>query len=990
MTMAANTKIFADEETNNWFKACIALTVTKTGLTNFIENTIKKVHAPFGSSCGQCSIEFPKCQTCVKVKLGIESCHRFKRPSWKNTKAQGWKSNWWQIAKCYLPPTGYAGVSSVQESDFNAVINIILNCKDFQNHLCSSWLLPLPPNPQCPLEKVRQIGRDVRHSATCKTTVAELQYYFKTLTNLLADSKCLARDPDANKAVIMLTDLQNDRLPLTEFGNLIQDFKQAIERIKDATEQEFSEKLKQTLEEGLNKIKEALKDVEQVIQQANSEITAKMTDATSQIEHKKGESVQILYDRAEYCKQKIVAETETLIKSSVQLIKDESKDSVEVIQRKMTEATSQIEEKKGESVQTLYDRAEYCKQKIVAEMETLTKSSVQLIKDLTNDSIECIQQTDNDKAKDDYKDNAEEERSKSNIQARNQNEKEEYERGVAEMLKILKTHYKRKLSNLTFSPLNDSVAAPLDDFYMQPNIQLMKKDKGCFIKTGTQILLYKNLFSKDSKLNQQTFIQGEAGSGKSTFLARLVMDWCDSPKRSDNFFQDLKTLKDYKFIFLVTLRNSVQEFNIEEIIKQQVIDSLYGKEDCEKAYKLLNEIMKQEHCLILLDGLDEWTGPGNDHNLPELKALHYTESRCDLLITTRPWKLADGKIKDSEIDILLQLEGIKYPFKLSKCILRRKYQDENVLKAKNSAFTKYIQKQKLKELLQSPMMLSVIVCWHDEGERKLISKCEIYSSLIDSLLKKVSNEEGYFEDQRFNCFAETQYIQPNIHHVNQIAEAAFRLLFSDIQEKSLVFGAKDLKLEDAQRKFALKAGILTKAKTSSLARSSSTFSFFHKSIQEFLAAYYIACNEKVINETIAGYFEQYDKSYLAMTQLFIFLCGVSISAGNALSDLMNKSNVKYNSHGNTLYQDCVFAGYREAVANNRQSTGSINLRLTCFIINDISLDLQNLWNMNVSNVMSLTMRLPSVHRVYTGFKIDLSLCHKLKSLQLEGPGIELK
>ncbi|KAH3857202.1 hypothetical protein DPMN_099806 [Dreissena polymorpha] len=45
--MPANTctKIFADKETNSWFKACIALNVTKEGLTKFVENTMKKVHA---------------------------------------------------------------------------------------------------------------------------------------------------------------------------------------------------------------------------------------------------------------------------------------------------------------------------------------------------------------------------------------------------------------------------------------------------------------------------------------------------------------------------------------------------------------------------------------------------------------------------------------------------------------------------------------------------------------------------------------------------------------------------------------------------------------------------------------------------------------------------------------------------------------------------------------------------------------------------------
>ena len=180
MTMAASTNIFIDKETNNWFKACIALNVTKEGLTNFVEKTMKKVHAAIGSSCGQCYIEqlFPcstqglcnkrkgnrcsfhksylpqQCHICEQVKLGIISYHRFKGPSWKNTNAQGWKSNWWDIAKCYLPPQGYADVSSVQESDFNAVINIILNCTPFLTYLSPSWLSPPPPDPQCPLEKV--------------------------------------------------------------------------------------------------------------------------------------------------------------------------------------------------------------------------------------------------------------------------------------------------------------------------------------------------------------------------------------------------------------------------------------------------------------------------------------------------------------------------------------------------------------------------------------------------------------------------------------------------------------------------------------------------------------------------------------------------------------------------------------------------------------------------------------------------------------------
>ncbi|KAH3857201.1 hypothetical protein DPMN_099805 [Dreissena polymorpha] len=90
----------------------------------------------------------------------------------------------------------------------------------------------------------------------------------------------------------------NDRLSLTEFGNLIQESKQAIERVKDAAEEDFSEKAKQSLEEVLKKIKEALKD-------ADNEITEKMNKATSQIEEMKHESIQTIYDRTEYCTRQI-------------------------------------------------------------------------------------------------------------------------------------------------------------------------------------------------------------------------------------------------------------------------------------------------------------------------------------------------------------------------------------------------------------------------------------------------------------------------------------------------------------------------------------------------------------------------------------------------------------------------------------------------------------------------------------------------------------
>lgn len=55
--MASNNNIFTDKQTNNWFKACIALNLTKEGLTDFVVTELLNVQNRVGRSCGQCYIQ---------------------------------------------------------------------------------------------------------------------------------------------------------------------------------------------------------------------------------------------------------------------------------------------------------------------------------------------------------------------------------------------------------------------------------------------------------------------------------------------------------------------------------------------------------------------------------------------------------------------------------------------------------------------------------------------------------------------------------------------------------------------------------------------------------------------------------------------------------------------------------------------------------------------------------------------------------------------
>ncbi|KAH3770949.1 hypothetical protein DPMN_172249 [Dreissena polymorpha] len=563
----------------------------------------------------------------------------------------------------------------------------------------------------------------------------------------------------------------------------------------------------------------------------------------------------------------------------------------------------------------------------------------------------------------------------------------------------MKKLYNKKLNHVTISPLDDYSDEILRDVYMPPNILKMCKEEKKFKKTEQQVNTYKEVFLTDCTVNPRIFLQGEAGSGKSTFLAKLTLDWCEgfhSSSTSDNsahIFADLDALQCYEFVFHITLRNSVNLCDVYTMIKEQIIDSIYSPKDREKAYELVSEIMKHQRCLVLLDGLDEWTGPGDQHNLPTLVVNH---NKCVMLITTRPWKLAEGKVKHSDIDALVQLDGIKEPLELSKIILSRLV-DKEELKIKYTAFTLYVKKQKLEELLSSPMMLSAIVCAYADGKELKGSKCEIYILLVESLFKKVNSNKCTFQQPPIALLTWTEHIQPNMEKLNRLAEMAFHLLFVNERENAIVFSITELKKFkiDEIKDFALKSGILSAQRTASALRSSSSFMFIHLSMQEFLAAYHIARNANLIDVIISIYLNRHPKAFLDISQVFIFLCGLDVWCAEKLSRMMHERHaLDTNSNNHNMCDRIVLAGYREANANGYSD---ISLKLSHFYFdNNNIIDLHKIWENNAANAIELNVYIddrkplenqrisPGNDECASQITFDLHSCLELTHLWLHG------
>ncbi|KAH3797937.1 hypothetical protein DPMN_151527 [Dreissena polymorpha] len=378
-------------------------------------------------------------------------------------------------------------------------------------------------------------------------------------------------------------------------------------------------------------------------------------------------------------------------------------------------------------------------------------------------------------------------------------------------------------------------------------------------------------------------------------------------------FNDKQTLQEYEFVFLVTLRDSPTQMELLHMIEEQIIDNIYGDLDREKVYTLLQIVMQKEPCLLIQDGLDEWYYSNGKSLLPLLPTSY---NHCTKLITTRPWKL-ENSIKDSFVGSLLEISGVNQ-YMLANYILvsfARKH-----TKDVKCEFKEYIDKDHLKQFVKVPMMLTIIVCMWVDGMCFTGTVCQIYSTLLESLLAKVTNKSEYFNDSPVFCLKNTQFIKPNIEFVKAIANVAFHSLFSLEREKSLVFSEMELYQylqhhvdKEEIKSIALNAGILSLRRSSSFINRSST-SFVHKSMQEFLAAYYIAENMNVIDEEMCGFVIKFE------IDVFKYLCGLNINAANKLTCVLYDTVARIDTSQphfctSRTFQNILISGYKEAIAN---------------------------------------------------------------------------
>ncbi|KAH3811093.1 hypothetical protein DPMN_139496 [Dreissena polymorpha] len=454
------------------------------------------------------------------------------------------------------------------------------------------------------------------------------------------------------------------------------------------------------------------------------------------------------------------------------------------------------------------------------------------------------------------------------------------------------------MSTVSVSPLWMGLDKPIFDIFVQPKLSLYNIEKdGSRTKANKAINKYMDFFYSDIKV-KRVFVQGDPGIGKSTFLTKLVLDWCNVVyvHNPDNkaTFTDAKTLKDFQFLFHISLRDAMGQREVTEMIKAQIIDNMYTGAKQTKVFELLQQILERETCLITMDGLNEWADHLNQLVIPRIASSH---TNCVSIITTRPWRMADERIKCSEIGRLLEIEGITDSEQLIKQTIL------SLQTGNNRTFTDFmtfVNERHFMHFLTSPWLQALIAnVWMSKTDVRG-SLCEMNCVLLDLLFKKADATEGSFKHGcSFECLSSTRYIKKQLNIFNALANAAFQFTFSS--NKSLTFSEQELRkhLSKTHFQFCLKAGVLTARFISINVAQGLQFSFTHETVQEFLAAFHIA-NSK--HDLLANFQPEHKYNVLEMSQTVIYLYGLHCETGNKLLNrLVDGDFLSDISNGLSLY-----------------------------------------------------------------------------------------
>ena len=380
---------------------------------------------------------------------------------------------------------------------------------------------------------------------------------------------------------------------------------------------------------------------------------------------------------------------------------------------------------------------------------------------------------------------------------------------------------------------------------------------------------------------------GEAGVGKTTFLAKLANDWMTG-----------EDFKDIKLLFRIPLREAERTDQFGIIVQKYLSDAtIYGKR--------LDEYVRthQSKVMLLLDGLDEFegdiTGVGENNVLAQIMGGDKFKE-CVVVITTRPWR-ADKFLNNPKLEekfSFVTIEGFAED-NMKEYAGKFFHADQPMATSLQQFLKDDKEKGGVFSTLMAPFPIFLaMLChvWKNDSTRKEAMKLETVSQLMNLMAYVLKEHYALKADDSEYGEVYKKHIQNATSSFSEVGNVAYPHDPS-IVTRPLVFDPETSPVKTNSFERVCKIGLLTRDKTVAPVHVRqkegmhyiTEYRIPHLLILDYLAATYLASlntsdlTEK-LRELIEGTIHDIDK----FEYLWYFTVAQNKDVGRATLDVMKQ------------------------------------------------------------------------------------------------------
>ena len=418
------------------------------------------------------------------------------------------------------------------------------------------------------------------------------------------------------------------------------------------------------------------------------------------------------------------------------------------------------------------------------------------------------------------------------------------------------------MSQVKITPWDRDDTVDIDEVYTK--LSWLRDERKPSGKTQRELDDYTEIFEGHKRFAKpkRMLVYGRPGIGKSTFSQKLSVDWANGKN---------EILKKFDLLLLIKLRDVCGIEDLPSIFKASKLFAADGSISTDSLLEYVRQ--NQEKVLLVLDGYDEYSA---GESSPILEIWEGNQLRdCHVVVTTRQME-GEELIKFSHVQC--EIKGFNSKEQVnefaSKFITDQKDVEE---------FDRYLTKVKLWDIAEIPLLLLMLcLIWNNRGRKELPkSRLQLHERFVETLLCHMSvKDQDNSPLYRIEPINIVDDYREELTSVGKLAlDALLRsTLYVDLKDFDRGNGVVTDKM--------IRSGLLQVSKRSSADPNKSLF-FLHKSIQEFLAAWYIM-NEAGLKEGKVDCFasiDSFDKA-VRLKEILKFMCEWSVEGARAVFSLL--------------------------------------------------------------------------------------------------------